>query len=285
MLTQQMQAAQKAMSAPYQDEQGNFVQRDANGKINVLTPADKKPTSVSEYEYYLKNFKPTDQQPAPLNYDVWSTAKARAGATMINNNVGTGETAFAKEAGKVQASRFNELVEGGQQAKQMLSDVNTLTDLGKNIGTGKAAQVKAVIGPYAEALGVPVKGLSDIQAYEAIVNRVAPTLRVKGSGAQSDFELKNFLKSLPSLGNTPEGNNIAASVLQGFQQNKVLAAEIGSKALNGEITRAEADKQLRDLPDPMIPYREYRKNNPVQSKQAAPDPAAVEAEMKRRGLL
>jgi hypothetical protein len=220
-----------------------------------------------------------------MDYDTWATAKARAAATMINNNVGTGETSFEKEAGKVQANRFNDLVEGGQQAKQMLSDVSTLTDLGKNIGTGKAAQFKAVVGPYADALGVPVKGLSDIQAYEAIVNRVAPTLRVKGSGAQSDFELKNFLKSLPSLGNTPEGNNISVSVMQGLQQNKVLAAEIASKAMNGEITRAEADKQLRNLPDPMIPYREYMKSSKAPQTNVMPDRSAIEAEMKRRGLL
>jgi spore germination cell wall hydrolase CwlJ-like protein len=245
VLSSQMSAAQKAAD-PLRALQMQKLQSDMG----------KGPTSVEEYKFYLSNL-PQGQQ--PMDYGTWSTAKARAGATMINNNVGTGETAFAKEAGKVQANRFNDLVAGGQQAKQMIADVNTLTDLGKNIGTGKTAQVKAVLGPYAEALGVPVKGLSDIQAYEAIVNRVAPTLRVKGSGAQSDFELKNFLKSLPSLGNTPEGNNIAASVLQGLQQNKVLAAEIGSKALNGEITRADADNQLRDLPDPMIPYREYQK--------------------------
>jgi hypothetical protein len=197
-----------------------------------------------------------------MDYSTWSVAKARAAATTITNNVGDGETSFQKEAGKVQAKRFNDLAAEGPQAKQMIADVNTLTDLGKSIGTGRGAQVKAALGPYAEALGIKIDGLSDIQGYEAIVNRVAPTLRVKGSGAQSDFELKNFLKSLPSLGNTPEGNNIAATVLQGFQQNKVLAAEIGSKALNGEITRAEADRQLRELPDPMIPYRDYRKNHP-----------------------
>jgi hypothetical protein len=46
-------------------------------------------------------------------------------------------------------------------------------------------------------------------------------------------------------------------------QNKVQAAEISSRALAGEITRADAEKQLRDLPDPMQPYKEYkqRKSN------------------------
>jgi hypothetical protein len=138
----------------------------------------------------------------------------------------------------------------------MASDITTLVDLGKTIGTGKGAQFKASIGPYAQALGIKVDGLSDIQAYEAVINRVAPNMRVKGSGSQSDFELKNFLKALPSLGNTPEGNEIAASVLQGLTQNKILASEIASKALNQEITRSQAERQLRELPDPMAGYRE-----------------------------
>lgn len=178
--------------------------------------------------------------------------------TKITNNVGDAENSFAKEAGKVTANRFNELVADGQKSKQMMSDMNTLLDLGKGIGTGKGAQLKAVLGPYANAAGINVEGLSDIQAYEAIVNRVAPTLRVAGSGAQSDYELKNFLKSIPSLGNTQEGNELATAVMTGLTQNKVQAAEIASRALAGEISRADAERQLRDLPDPMQPYKDYK---------------------------
>jgi len=208
----------------------------------------------------------------------------KAGATNVSVDT-KGENSFATEAGKVQAKRFDELAGEGQKARQMVSDIDTLTELGKNIETGKTAEAKAKIGPYAEALGIKVDKLSDIQAYEAIVNRVAPSLRVPGSGAQSDYELKNFVKSLPSLGNTPDGNAMAAATLKGLQENKVLAAEIASKALNGEITRPEAEKQLRNLPDPMTNYREFMKNRkPAETKATTVDPAALE-EAKRRGLI
>lgn len=210
----------------------------------------------------------------------------KAGATNVTTNVDKGENSFATEAGKSQAKRFDELAGEGQKARQMVSDIETLTELGKNIGTGKGAEITAKIGPWAESLGVPIKGLSDIQAFEAIANRVAPSLRVPGSGAQSDFELKNFLKSIPALGNTPEGNAVAAATMKGLQENKVRASEIGSKALNGEITRPQAEKMLRELPDPMENYRAYEK-----SKKAAPsaapkgvDPGAFE-EARRRGLI
>jgi muramidase (phage lysozyme) len=191
------------------------------------------------------------------------TKKKQAGA--IQNSVlidQKGEGAFSTEAGKLQAKRFNDLAEDAPAATQMQSDIAMLRDLGTKIETGKGAEVRAAIGPYAQALGIDIKGLSEIQAYEAIINRVAPNLRVKGSGAQSDFELRNFLKSLPSIGNTPEGNDIASRVLEGLYQNKMAAAEIGSKALTGELTRAEAEKQLRALPDPMKEWREFNKKKP-----------------------
>ncbi len=162
----------------------------------------------------------------------------------------------------------------------MVSDIDTLTELGKNIGTGKGAEILSKVGPWAQAIGVDVKGLSDIQAFEAIANRLAPSLRIPGSGAQSDFELKNFLKSIPALGNTPDGNAIAAATMKGLQENKVRAAEIGSKALNGEITRPEAEKMLRALPDPMDGYREYAKTkgastSPAKTAPVVPQPGEM----------
>jgi hypothetical protein len=169
------------------------------------------------------------------------------------------ESEFKKKAGTLQAERFNELAADGRVAQQMSSDVEMLRDLGTKIQTGKLAEVKGVIGPYAEALGVKVDGLSEIQAYEAIVNRVAPNLRVKGSGAQSDYELRGFLKSIPSVGNTPEGNEIVARTLQGLTANKMKAAEIGAEALSGNISAKDAEKALRELPDPMKEWREHQK--------------------------
>jgi hypothetical protein len=64
---------------------------------------------------------------------------------------------------------------------------------------------------------------------------------------------------MPSIGNTPEGNALIDKTMQGFVQNKMTAAEIGSMALNGEITRKDADKRLRELPDPMAEWREHQK--------------------------
>jgi spore germination cell wall hydrolase CwlJ-like protein len=89
-------------SPPNRDADGNLVQRDATGKVTVLSAAEKAPTSVSEYKFYKDNFVPTPERRAPMGYDTWSTAKARAGATNITNTIG-GEKKGLEEASKLDA--------------------------------------------------------------------------------------------------------------------------------------------------------------------------------------
>jgi hypothetical protein len=62
---------------------------------------DKKPASVSEYEYYTSHLPPGEQ---PMPYQTWSVQKARAGATNISNvgNVGA-ENKGLSEAAKLDA--------------------------------------------------------------------------------------------------------------------------------------------------------------------------------------
>jgi hypothetical protein len=180
-----------------------------------------------------------------------------------------GESEFSKVGAREQAQRFNKLAEEGPKAQQMMSDLETLRTLGSQIGTGKEAQIKAALGPIAELAGIKIDGLGEIQAYEAVVNRVAPNLRVPGVGAQSDFELKNFLKSLPALGNTPEGNELITRTMEGLYQNKMRAAEIGSLAISGKISREDAERALRELPDHMKEWREFMKKNPPKKTQGA----------------
>jgi hypothetical protein len=232
-------------------------------QFQTQAAAANKPTDeIREYEYAQK-------YPGFKDY---KTDLKRAGAISNTVNVDQkGENEFSKEGGKLQAKRFNELAEAGPAAKQLISDIETLRTLGAQIGTGKGAALMAQFGPYANAIGVDLKGLDEVQAYEAIISRVAPTLRVPGTGAQSDFELKTFLKALPSLGNTPGGNEIGSQVLQGVQENKLRAAEIGSLALSGQISRTEAEKRLRELPDPMQGYRDFIKRTKPAAAKAQTD--------------
>lgn len=196
---------------------------------------------------------------SPLDYE---TKKAEAGKPVTNINQQQ-ESEFVKKAGELQANRFNKYVEGADSARTMIADINSLRDIGSRINTGKTAEVTAALGPYAEALGIKIDGLSEMQAYKAIVSRIQPTMRVAGSGSTSDYEMKQFLESLPSLGKTAEGNAMIANTLEALQQHKIAAGEIGSKVLNGEMTRSEGEKAIRALPDPFDLWKKNKGSSPV----------------------
>lgn len=184
----------------------------------------------------------------------------RAGASQVNIDQKT-ESAFDKKSAEKQAERFDAIVQDGFKADQMVADVQGLRDIATRITTGKTAEITAALGPYAEALGVKIEGLGDMQAFEAIAARVAPSLRTPGVGAMSDFELRSFIKALPTLGKTPQGNQIIADTLDAMAQHKKAAAEIASLAIGGQLDRQEAERQLRELPDPLTLFKQSQKGS------------------------
>lgn len=183
---------------------------------------------------------------------------------LVVNNLGGNSNKFLEESDKKASERLGEITTaGGPNATEFLGQIEQLADMGRMIGTGKTAEFKAAIGPYAEALGVPIEGLGDLQAYEGIVARLAPQMRQAGSGASSDFDAKQFLLSLPRIGNTTEGNQLIADTFQAVYQNRIQAAEIAGLAYlppeQGGITWQEAEKRIRALENPYAKFKEYRK--------------------------
>lgn len=185
-----------------------------------------------------------------------------------------GETEFAKAVGKQQAKRFDDIVQAGHDAKSMIANIQSLREISSRITTGKTTELKAALGPYAEMFGAKIDGLDDIQAFQAIVSRLAPQMRPPGTGATSDFEMRKFLESLPSLGRTPGGNELISRTLDAISEHRIAAGEIASRAMSGEISVKEAEKQLRALPDPLTLWKQSRGTTvaPPPSERPPPPP-------------
>ena len=126
-----------------------------------------------------------------------------------------GETEFVKESAKANAKRFDDIVKAGHDATSMIADLGALRDIGGRISTGKTAEITEALGPYAEALGVKVEGLGDLQSYKAIVAKLAPRMRVppprdRGSTARRRTCSPDSCPSGP-IGATVPGPGSAAS--------------------------------------------------------------------------
>lgn len=196
-------------------------------------------------------------KPGTPEYSKFMVSGGTGPQTVVNTGSNTSE--FVKKSDEAAAKRMDEIVATGQTAPQTMADMQQLIDLGATIGTGQGANIKAKLGPYAQALGIDIANLGDIQAYEAITSRLAPQMRATGSGSSSDRDVSMFLQSLPNLRNMPQGNEIIANTMKAVAQNKINAADIASQAQRGDITWQEADKKIRELPNPYDLFKEFQK--------------------------
>jgi hypothetical protein len=196
----------------------------------------------------------------------------------VNTNVSTaepGDKEFFKKLDEGAAKRWETYKTRGDQAQAMVGDLTQLREISKVVGQqGAGVNVKAALGPYAEALGIDIKNLSDIQTFESIVQRLAPQLREPGSGSTSDIEFKGFLKSIGPLSNNPQARERIIDTFEAFARHDMAKADIATRLSNREISRTEAEKEIRALPDPLSSFRQFKKESEAAAKGGNPPPAA-----------
>lgn len=202
-----------------------------------------------------KDYRVAQQQGFTGSLMDFDKQRREASRTQVNIDQ-KGETTFASESSKSLVKRLTDNVEQGQAARTQQGDLDRLLELGNAIGTqGAAASVKAALGPYANALGIQIEGLNEIQAFTGIVSKLAPTMRPPGSGATSDFEFKQYVAALPQLAQTTEGRKLILDQMGAMINHKAAVGEISERVLAGEIDRKQADVEIRKLGNPLSLWR------------------------------
>jgi hypothetical protein len=212
------------------------------------------------------------------------------------------EREFDKEAGKAVAKRFEAMATEGDAARQDRALIGQLRSLGGKIGNmGAGAALQGRLAEWGVKVG---DNVSEIEAYNAIVDKLTPQQRVPGTGASSDKDIGLFKSSLPSLVRTPEGNALVIDTLDAVAADKEARAAIAEKALFKEMTPAQAVESLRALPDPLARFKEMQAKGAKNGGGGAgstvrpdgsspPTPSAAPAiprdaageELRRRGLI
>lgn len=156
--------------------------------------------------------------------------------------VNVGDKVLAGERAKSQA-RAEETAINAQSAA---SDVRAIVDVLKPYRGGAWQDFAGQIGAYLP--GTKAEQLATArQTAEAIRAKLAPTLRVEGSGATSDFEIKSFLSAIPSLFNTREGRETLATYAQRLADRSAAAADIRAELVDaGTFSIANFQKALKD---------------------------------------
>ncbi|QRY70178.1 hypothetical protein JVX98_13190 [Ensifer sp. PDNC004] len=233
------------------------------------------PTDVQEYEYargqgYQGTFADFQQE------------QKRAGATNVNIDQ-KAEGAFDKKLAEKQAEAFDAMATEGLNARADLGIISELDGLLQGQG-GTLTGINGIAAKY----GLGGEGQSDLQAAQALINKLVPTQRSPGSGSMSDRDVELFTRSLPSLWNTPQGNQRIIEVMRGLAQYKQSQGEIADQVLMGEMSRQEARRALRELPNPLSGFKpdasQGDRGGATTSSQAmAPASGAVEDGFRFKG--
>jgi hypothetical protein len=160
---------------------------------------------------------------------------------------GPQETAFMKEAGSLEAKNFGSLVEMGQTSRRNRVILDQLDTEAAAIPGGLEAVAKNALGN----LGIPVDGLSEIQATEALINQLVPAQRQPGSGPMSDRDLALFKQSLPRLIQSADGRAKILTNMKAINDYVVREGQIANRVLSGEITPQEGRRQIEGLGNPL----------------------------------
>jgi hypothetical protein len=155
--------------------------------------------------------------------------------------VNTGEPADGKLRGKLDENE-------GKRLSDLQAAAVTASGLSQDLDLMGQLIEQAPQGPLVGRLAAALPGFSDAgTAFQSIVERAAPGLRVEGSGATSDIEFRGMLNSLPQLRNRPEANRLIAGMMKAKSEINIRRGEVITSYQNGDIDASQMRQRLAEL--------------------------------------
>lgn len=242
----EIQKLQRELNAPPERKtaviNGRLVDTQNGQQIAQFDDPVKPTGDMQEYNF-------AKEQGFTGSFVDFQLAQKKAGASSTNVNVGAGDK-FYEELDKKNAATFSSLSEGGMQARGKLAQIDRLEGLMAGAQAGGFARLKQAAGEY----GINTEGLDDIQAAQALINKMVPEQRPAGSGPMSDRDIELFRASLPRVINQPGGNKMITDTLRGVAQYEMQMGEIADQVADRTMTPVEARKAMRELKNPLADF-------------------------------
>jgi len=199
---------------------------------NRLNPKDNSTNLMKNYKFMRDKGMSHEE----------ALAQIKSGTTI---NTGNMESTLGKKLKEKMGTTLADQYAAGGSSSQQLIDLNILQELAPMQPSGIISGRIAKMFPE----------LQDVSAVrEAIIKRLAPSLRVEGSGSTSDVEFAAMLNSLGSLTQTPEANMAIVAVMQSKAQFNIDRARIIGEFALGDMTSEnmqEINRRIAELEDNM----------------------------------
>lgn len=166
--------------------------------------------------------------------------------TVINNSMG-GSDKFYDTIDAEMAKQTSAAIESGYNAQSNNLRLQQLEGVLATAPQGVQGAMVQIAGQY----GIPVQGLDDVQAAQALINQMVPAQRPPGSGPMSDRDIELFKASLPQIINQPGGNQQILRTMKAINEYTIVQAEIAQRVANREISPAEGRALQARVPNPL----------------------------------
>ena len=240
---------------------------DRNRLLAAMLDPNMPPDVAERAKAVFEATKPVETKAAPGDIGAYEAALARGfippGTTFqqfmtmrrppgTTVNVGGEVSPFDKKVQEGKATMFLEIEKSGIAAQRSAQDINRLDKLLSNIDTGGAAAFKQFAGNF----GINTENLDDIQAAQAIINKLVPAQRPSGSGPMSDADLELFKQSMPRIINQPGGNKLIIESMKAINRYLIEEGKIAAEVTARRITPEEGTARMFALGNPVQDFFE-----------------------------
>ena len=192
-------------------------------------------------EMYTWN--PTTGQ-ADVNEDIYNRQLALKKAGAAKQSVNVGVNAYEKQLGKNRADRQNKYEDQAVAMQDTTTKVRAITDSLSDFKGQRWAELGAKMGEW-----LPGSDMSKITSARDLSNamraELAPKFRIEGSGATSDFEMKQWLAAIPSLVNSPQARADMLKMAEKFAKRAEAVAEIHGELIEQNVPTGTMMSELR----------------------------------------
>lgn len=177
-----------------------------------------------------------------------------AGVNVTNNMPNPGATSVDAEARKKLGTMTGEALGGIQQAAlnagQKRAEVQSLRAALERTPGG----FMNAIGQLGSRVGLDlIEGQSEAEYAQGVIRSLAGTLRQPGTGPMTDKDFENFLRQVPSLMNTPQGNQLIMDRIEAIadydEARGRIVGQLNDPNFPGSV--ADIQRQIYDLPNPL----------------------------------
>lgn len=162
-----------------------------------------------------------------------------------------GAKKFAEEAAKQAAERYGSIIKHGDTQPTIVFDLLRMQELSDAIGNPNAYNsFVQKYGGWMKSVGINPSVMPNLEQFSALISKMAPNLRPPGSGATSDFDLQQYINSLPQFMQTAEGRKAIINHQRAVATYAMQQKSIAQQVMLGNLTREQGEARLNALPDP-----------------------------------